>query len=137
MVSDLSKTEQQKEIDELKQELREYQVKLKMRNARNSVPKKFIQYTTKFGLEEHQALQKAVKWLNENGFLKETSKYQVTKYALRTLVDIVESRKKKAELVKHDANQDNKQGVKQNDKQDTKRDTDQAVKKDATRKVVS
>lgn len=55
------------------------------------------QYTTKLSPEEHQALQEAVKWLSENGFLKKTNKYEVTRYALKTLVDIVESKKKKQE----------------------------------------
>ena len=54
------------------------------------------QYTTKLSSEEHQALQQAIKWLYENGFLKKTNKYEVTRYALKTLVDIVENKKKKS-----------------------------------------
>ncbi len=133
MVKDLSKEEkQQKEIDELKQQLHKYQVKLKMRE-KNKGLKQQEQYTTKFSLEEHQVLQKAVKWLHENGFLKETSKYKVTKYALNTLVEIVESKKKKAELVKQEVEQDIKHDVKDGAEQNTKQD----VKQDIEQKEVS
>jgi len=55
------------------------------------------QYTTKLLPEEHQKMQEAVQWLYENGFLKETNKYKVTKYALETLIGIVENKKKKLE----------------------------------------
>ena len=94
------------------------------------------QYTTKLSSEEHQALQQAIKWLNDNGFLKKTNKYEVTRYALKTLVDIVESKKKKAEFVKQNAKQDVKQDSKQDVKKDTKQNIKPDDKQDSAQKVV-
>ena len=94
------------------------------------------QYTTKLSSEEHQALQQAIKWLNENGFLKKTNKYEVTRYALKTLVDIVENKKKKAEFIKQGAKQDTKH-VKNDSKHDDKHDAKDNSKQDIKQKEVS
>lgn len=55
------------------------------------------QYTTKLDPNEHQKMQEAVKWLYENGFLAKANKYEVTKYALQTLINIVANKKRKIE----------------------------------------
>jgi len=55
------------------------------------------QYTTKLTPEEHERMQVAAKWLNENGFLPKINKYEITKYALQTLIGIVDDKRKRLE----------------------------------------
>ena len=53
------------------------------------------QYLARLSEEEHKKVQEAAEWLFQNGYIKSKSKLAVTRYALFTLVNIVN--KKRAE----------------------------------------
>lgn len=55
----------------------------------------YEQYLARLNQEEHKKVQEAAEWLFQNGYIKSKSKLAITRYALFTLVNIVN--KKRAE----------------------------------------
>ena len=56
------------------------------------------QYLARLSEEEHKKVREAAEWLFQNGYIKSKSKLAVTRYALFTLVNIVNKKKAEQEI---------------------------------------
>jgi len=55
------------------------------------------QYLARLSQEEHKKAKETAQWLYQNGYIKSNSKLALTKYALLTLINIVNKKRMEQE----------------------------------------